>query len=398
MTRILCMADTHLGAGTEYGTQPYGDGSRLVDQERVLVEILDLVSRERVDLVLHAGDVFHRPKPTPAELRVWQDFVQQLHVPFRPIVIAGNHDVAGVELPTGIELFDAACLVDRAPRVHQMGSVDVATLPWAPPAQLAAQLDSYDRDELHQRLAELLVQTAAGLRAQCQDGLEAILMAHWSVSGAVSASGQDVGLFRETVLPLHELEAQGWDAIVLGHIHKHQWLNHDQRIFYPGSCPLVDFGEASDPHGVVILDIADGRVEPHDFAVVGDRPFVTLDFGEITGDLDMGDLCDHVKDLQWRDKRFTGAVVRVRYEATPDQARRVDHAAIRQALLEAGAHRVYQIQPTIVRRARARIDAMGDDLDETAALDLWLTHSETPEAIAGAVRDQTSTYLQAARA
>jgi hypothetical protein len=75
-------------------------------------------------------------------------------------------------------------------------------------------------------------------------------------------------------------------------------------------------------------------------------------------------------------EQFVDAVVRVRYTATEEQARRIDHAEITRALYDAGAHKVYAIQPTIERENRARVDGVDEDIAPLAAVDAWCDANE----------------------
>ena len=86
------------------------------------------------------------------------------------------------------------------------------------------------------RLAEGLVEIARGLFAQMATGPK-YLVGHWSVTGASTPTGLPTDLFREPVLDLAALDTIGFDAIVLGHIHKPQMIPtpSGRPIFYVGS-------------------------------------------------------------------------------------------------------------------------------------------------------------------
>src|SRR5690606_20223496 len=85
------------------------------------------------------------------------------------------------------------------------------------------------------------------------------------------------------------------------------------------------------------------------------------------------------------------AIVRVRYRATEEQARHIDHAAIVRALEQAGAHRVYAIQPEIIREDRRRVEGLDETLSPLQALDMWV-ESHSPSVPADALRDRTAAY------
>jgi len=112
----------------------------------------------------------------------------------------------------------------------------------------------------------------------------------------------------------------------------------------------------------------------------------------LTIDLDGQMLADGVVDFNDVD----GAIVRVRYVASREQARRVDQHAIRQALLDAGAVHV-TVQPEIVREQVARVEGMTEDIDAAKALGLWLSAQGIEEQRAEVLSSRARDYLEAAR-
>jgi DNA repair exonuclease SbcCD nuclease subunit len=401
VTRLLCTGDLHLGAGTAFAPHP---GERLAEQAAVWAQIVSIAEEHECDAILFAGDAFERPRPTPAEMLA---FGQPLGGEIPVYAICGNHDVISADAPNALEVFQTGrhyplLQHDRKPAVYRIrpfaGGADpvfVATLPWAPVSRLVAQHGGGDRLAINDYAAELLVGIARGLRADI-DG-PAILMLHWSVSGAVTPTGADVGIFAEPVLDLGDLEALGFDAIVMGHIHKAQPLgtlapdDELMPIFYVGSPLPLNFGEAMCDHGVWLLDI-DEAIRPRrvhaDFMPIESRRFVTHDLDLTTheGVFDLASLPD-VRD----------AIVKVRYRATSEQARRIDHAAIKAALYDAGAHHVYNIEPTIERENRARVEGLDESLDEMDALAMYLDANGVNGDNATALREKTTNYLQEAR-
>jgi DNA repair protein SbcD/Mre11 len=81
------LADTHLGY------RQYGLIEREEDFYSVFNEIVDKIVEERVDFVIHSGDLFEMAKPSPNALLVFQESLMKIKkagIPFYSI--AGNHD------------------------------------------------------------------------------------------------------------------------------------------------------------------------------------------------------------------------------------------------------------------------------------------------------------------
>lgn len=89
MLRLLYVTDTHIR-----GTTPRSRTDDFVDALRKkLNEVVDIAEREKVDAVLHGGDLFDRPDLSPAVVRDFARLLRRLKVPI--YVVAGNHDVFG---------------------------------------------------------------------------------------------------------------------------------------------------------------------------------------------------------------------------------------------------------------------------------------------------------------
>ncbi|SJZ31210.1 metallophosphoesterase family protein [Selenihalanaerobacter shriftii] len=87
--KILVLTDTHIR-----GTTPR---NRLDDfpstLKEKLLEVKQIIQKQKIDLVLHGGDLFDRPDTAPS---VVSDFIQILREFKVPIyIVAGNHDLYG---------------------------------------------------------------------------------------------------------------------------------------------------------------------------------------------------------------------------------------------------------------------------------------------------------------
>src|SRR3954452_25337411 len=85
--RILYMTDTHIR-----GTSPR---SRIDDVEKTirlkLEEVIQIAEREKVDFILHGGDVFDRPNLSPAVVREFALLFRRFPAPV--YAIDANHDI-----------------------------------------------------------------------------------------------------------------------------------------------------------------------------------------------------------------------------------------------------------------------------------------------------------------
>lgn len=397
MTKLVCFGDLHLGQGPAYGRKP---GERLADQDAVLQQIADLAIERNADGVLCAGDLFEGPSLPPEQLDIFARFIARCRVAGIPIIsVLGNstHDAALRET-NGLQIFShiPGITVSATPDVYLFAGCAVATLPWVSPARLVAARGGGDRDEVNAEVAQLLLDIAARGKEDCErvaPGAPHILLGHWSVSGAALPTGLPTDTLREPVIPSVDLDAIGFDHIVLGHIHHSQQVG--ARGFYVGSPLPLNFGEQDDLHGVVILHTDEREAIDYyaaEFVPIASRPFVTIDVDFTDGE----DFSQIIEGSEARN--LDGAIVRLRFTGTSSQMRTANVSAAVEALHAAGAH-VVKPEPRPVHESRARVTVeRPDEITEQEWLDRWLDVTETPEDARTDVRAVFAGYRDGATA
>lgn len=93
--RIAHLADTHLGYRQYATVDPAtGRNQRSVDIERAYARTVDDILTRDVDLVIHAGDMFHHTRPSWAAIRAFVEQTRRLaNASLSVVAIAGNHDM-----------------------------------------------------------------------------------------------------------------------------------------------------------------------------------------------------------------------------------------------------------------------------------------------------------------
>lgn len=376
MTRLLCTGDTHLGKSAQLYP------GRLADMERVWRETLEAARDRECDAVLHAGDLFDSRRPGPDVIvAAERPLVEHRALGGCPVhVIAGNHDIPNLSGECGLDVLSEAGLIvaHREPATMMVDDVGVAFLPWAPVSRLVAELDIADRGEVYELAGGMLVRAADDLRVELDDRARVfVLVAHWSVTGAQLPSGLPIEHVREVIVDRATLEAQGWAAIVLAHIHRPGNVAGSPFSFYTGSPMVLDHGEANVEHGALVYDVAADTLE----RVAFDAPaFVTISLPDSDYPADDLDVSS-----------YAGSVVRVR--DTVDAAAVIDYAAIRARLLDAGALRV-DTQITVEREARADREAADLDVEPAALLQTWLEQTGTKAGDVGRLVELGRGYLE----
>ena len=308
--RILHTSDWHLGRRFE--RESLED-----DQRAFLVWLAGVVTEERVDLVLVAGDVYDRSQPAEDAVALLDEGLDRLRAAgARIALIPGNHDSArrlgfgaGRQALGGVHVF-ADDQRPPVPWVFATGEERVAVLavPFLDPYGVPAPRNAADgslRNRTHEHaLADALESGRALLDAG--DPMPTICMAHAYVSGAEESDSEralsvggtdrvDPGVFT------------GFNYVALGHLHRPQRIGGLDSVAYSGSPLPYSFSE-DHPKSVRILDLdAGGLTGVRTVPIPVGRPVITLTgtLDELLTDTSLDRWLDH-----WVAARLTDETVR----------------------------------------------------------------------------------------
>lgn len=386
---IVHTADWHLSAQRSKIDPETGLNARLMDFYRCGRFAVEDGIRRGAGLVVHCGDVFDGCRPTPTEVRLAKQAFAPAQLAGVPVVIVkGNHDdvrapaerhaldhlrdmrgITVVEQPALLNVWEGpdGVVVEPPEMATPDGSdlaLQLAVLPY-PNKQLLLASEANRRLEpgqLNELVREKMMDCLRGLAARRIDGIPCLLLGHFSVDLAV-AGGMNrlMMLGGEWTLNLHDLQALGFDGMLLGHIHKPQERpdEHDRWVAYCGSPEAVTFGEEGEEKHYLLWEATEGGLW---FCVAVPTPyrrFVTLEFEE---------------DAPWHPAmppevfaECKDAIVRVRVRQAAD----VDLRRLREQLEAAGVHE-YQVETQRAETVRRRAVAVSSEMALDQALTAWL--------------------------
>ena len=371
--RFAHVADLHIGAGYAHGDEDAGGvNSRLVDFREAWVRSCRQMVEERVGVVVFAGDAFRDAKPSPTEIAAFQAGLDILAAAgIEVTMILGNHDTPRATGRTNaLQMFERGLVgVITRPCVLD-GTVPIACFPWPNRAHIAAADPEFAKmslDDQNRKMVDLSLNVIRALWAEA-DALGGpfgcILVGHGSIAGSTIGADGSTAFLREAVLPLPELKDLPFRYQAWGHLHKAQSLGC--RIRYSGSIERCDFSEAQEDKGWWLVELGDDPQEDSiEWRSSSPRPFIDIELQEIEMYKDYGQLAINVADT------VKGAVVRVKYTATPEVARTVDHNAIRRALYAAGAVKVHGPIANIVHTVTEESEAVTEDTDMMTGWNEW---------------------------
>jgi DNA repair exonuclease SbcCD nuclease subunit len=331
--RLVHMADIHLGY-TGSISLIYGQGEeyegryvREVDIEQAVRRLTEAIrdAQPRVDVVVIAGDLFHRSAPLPRAIAWAARMVNRLITAEIDVVIVdGNHETSSwrhTGSPTGY-LAELGALVANG-KDYQV-----------------FQGNRWHNPRLHGTLAVHALPYRAVLEGQFAgvipiSGCLNVLVTHGRIQGMeeVNTLGLATSHIPSTVI------SRGWDYVALGdsHFHRYQPIQHAP-AYYAGSLEALNFGEATEypprrndrnaVRGVIKVQLRPGtQAVLSTFENVGRRPVLRLKAIE-AADMDPETLMQALHD------RLTAEIPRealVRLEVTACSIyvyERLDHEAI----------------------------------------------------------------------
>jgi exonuclease SbcD len=158
--------------------------------------------------------------------------------------------------------------------------------------------------------------------AERDPDIPSILTAHGSVAGSVTESGFAI-VSNDHEFTTEQLAGAECDAVMLGHIHKHQFWNEESpsgrpvMIAYSGSLTRLTYGQRDAP-GFLLWDVEPGETS---FEFI-DVPCPDIIHIEYPGPPDMTDLARHAYEIQPDD------LVRIRWTVDSEHAHEIDRTAI----------------------------------------------------------------------
>ncbi len=225
------LADTHLGY------RQFGLVEREKDFYEVFEKVIDKIIEEKVDFVIHSGDLFETARPSPIALLTFQKGLLKLKGAGIPMyAIAGNHDIVmrNDSIPPQI-IFKKLGLKVISPinTTYMHGDIFIAGLPFYPSSQVK---------NLKSKLAEL------SKKAANHD--KSILVLH---------QGIDKYFGYNFELEIGDLP-DNFNYYALGHIHNYINDNFGKgKLVYPGSGEIWKTNELKDYHengkGFVVVDL-----------------------------------------------------------------------------------------------------------------------------------------------
>ncbi|PRA60975.1 exonuclease SbcCD subunit D [Pseudomonas sp. MYb187] len=369
--RLFHTSDWHLGQ-TLHGQERDFEHACFLDW------LLGQLKLRQPDALLIAGDIFDTVNPPVKAQERLYDFIVQAHEQqpkLNIVMIAGNHDSGSrIELPAPlmrrlrthalgrVQWLDEGVLdSDRLliPLTNARGKVAAwcLALPFLRPAEVTgAHLgDDYLRGirQVHERLID-----AALERRKPGQALIAVSHAHMAGGSISEDSERSLIIGNAEALPA-SLFSKDISYVALGHLHKPQRVNREERIRYSGSPIPLSFSEIGYQHQILEIELdgaslasVESRLVPRAVHLQRLGPAPLTEILEQLAGLPVVDLLEDPQRQPWLE-------IRVQLdEPQPDLRQQLETA------LQGRAVRLVRIG------AEYAGNRAGEDLDEAALVEL----------------------------
>ncbi len=363
MTTVLFPGDLHCYEPAHDTIGEGGISSRLSEWRSCTAALVKAAIDHQAKASLYAGDYFINPRPSAqAVLEVGQHLSEMEANGFDVIGEAGNHDEPGPDKISPVEIFKLTnpWWATRQPAMLDLPYMQVAVLPYSKPAAMSGKNPA----EVMAKTSQALLGIVRSFAAQLKPGKPSILLGHWAIAEAMASSGEFMAE-KEPCFHLEDLKALPFDVVAMGHVHRPQILWNPAAnggtgplVFHTGSLVRRDFGEEKDLRGAFMVNL---ETKEADFIPIPARRFVTITLQAPDFALKLEDP-DLVK----------GAIVRVAFTATEEQALSVNIEEVKARLRAAGVFFISQVVPEITRVQRTREATLTEKTGPMDALRKWL--------------------------
>lgn len=262
--KLIHIADLH------FGKQVHGY-SMITNQDQVdwTNQFLDLVKKEKIDVVLIAGDVYDRSIAPKEAIQLFDYFITSLaKLDIEVCIVAGNHD-SGVRLASMSQILkqhkihiagEVKKQIEKIELYDEYGTVNIYLVPYVFPAAVEQVIPGKYKD-YHEAMNALL-------QAQNIDYTKRnIIVSHQLVT--YMGNEPEKGGSEEMVGGIGGIDVslyEPFDYAALGHIHAAQKVKYDH-IRYAGSNLCYHFEELKKPKkGPIIIDLKEKgniTITPH---------------------------------------------------------------------------------------------------------------------------------------
>ncbi len=266
--KVLHTSDLHIGKNLHKHRINFA-------HEHLFNYLIETIIKDEVDLLLISGDIFDTSYVSVSTQKVFYDFLDRLSkikTLKDTVIISGNHDLpsmldlatpflelSNIHIITSINVEDQIfTLKDR----NNIPYCNIVAIPFLREKDIKPDLESDNIIDIQKELEAALINHYRNVDEYIVKNLDlnlpTISLMHLFATGSTSTTEIEGEKHRDIYVgKLKTINANTFpkniDYYALGHIHKPQIVNKDERIVYSGSPIALNFGEKTSKQ-IVKLD------------------------------------------------------------------------------------------------------------------------------------------------
>ena len=263
MMKVLHTSDWHIG-------QIFHNYSREEEHKYFFEQLKSIIIKEKPDVVVVSGDVFHTATPTIVSQRLYYNFIvelSRLDDDLQIVITSGNHDSPSrLEAPRPLwEAFNVSVvgMLDYQTVTDENGLNFDATkieIPIRRKGEIIGWVLAVPYINGNANIYDLLLNHLKN-RPEYADNQSIVAMGHFAVKSAdITGHSPDIIGKLETLDVQDFTNVKGIDYWAFGHIHFPQAIKGIENMRYAGSPFPISFNENYE-HSVVSVNIEDGKVK-----------------------------------------------------------------------------------------------------------------------------------------
>jgi len=277
--KLLHTTDWHLGR-IFFGHHLTDDQAYLLDQ------VIDIATRNTIDVLIIAGDVYDRGVPPTEAIELLDQALRRLvkdkGIPV--ILIAGNHD-SPERIDFGSSIFASSGLHMRGTATADVepirlkdkhGYVYIYPIPYCEPSRVRL----LSEDESIRTHSDAMQYWMNYIKQIHPKGSRSVVVAHAFAVGGISTEESERPLSTGGVETVDIRNFDGIDYIALGHLHSPQHILAEN-IHYAGSLMPYSFSEATQRQSISLVELGPDGLEKVERIALEPRRQVRIIKGEL---------------------------------------------------------------------------------------------------------------------
>lgn len=250
--KILHLADIHIGKNVL-------EQSMLEDQKYMLEQIIKKIKKEKIEIVLIAGDIYDRSIPTCEAINLLDNFLKILikDLKLKVFIITGNHD-SKERLNFGSKIFEEQGLyictsyegnIKKVELEDKYGKINIYMLPYIKPIEVKKYFEDTEINSYNDTIKNIIKKEEIN-----QDERNIIISHQFVTAGNTEPEKSDSEtLFLGGTENVDVSNYDKFDYVALGHIHGPQRIGRDTAR-YAGTMLKYSFSEVNQKKALTVIN------------------------------------------------------------------------------------------------------------------------------------------------